>query len=165
MVAVAARYGENEFGAQYLLPVSVDGLIVVASICLVELTGRIQQPPILRVVRGELPATPATPPTVSVTTTVEPAKTSPTVISNDGCPDGQATPRPRAKRVKPRSLTAEQRVTAAHRKEPGASHERIGELAEVSLSTVKRHRPTGSPSVDLAAETINATGPRPKATA
>ena len=36
MVAVAARFGETG-AAPYLLPVSVDGLIVVASICLVEL--------------------------------------------------------------------------------------------------------------------------------
>ncbi|MBM0275810.1 DUF2637 domain-containing protein [Micromonospora tarensis] len=40
MAAVAARYGETN-GAQYLLPLSVDGLVVVASICLVELGGRI----------------------------------------------------------------------------------------------------------------------------
>lgn len=40
MAGVAARYGE--VGASpYLLPLSVDGLIVVASICLVELGGRI----------------------------------------------------------------------------------------------------------------------------
>ncbi|MFV2102800.1 DUF2637 domain-containing protein [Micromonospora sp. LOL_024] len=40
MAAVAARYGETN-GSQYLLPLSVDGLVVVASICLVELGGRI----------------------------------------------------------------------------------------------------------------------------
>ncbi|MDG4809954.1 DUF2637 domain-containing protein [Micromonospora sp. WMMD1120] len=40
MAAVASRYGETG-GAQYLLPLSVDGLVVVASICLVELGGRI----------------------------------------------------------------------------------------------------------------------------
>jgi hypothetical protein len=40
MAAVAARYGEIN-SAQYLLPLSVDGLVVVASICLVELGGRI----------------------------------------------------------------------------------------------------------------------------
>lgn len=40
MAAVAAHYGEIN-GAQYLLPLSVDGLVVVASICLVELGGRI----------------------------------------------------------------------------------------------------------------------------
>jgi hypothetical protein len=40
MAAVAARYGEAGSTA-YLLPVSVDGLIVVASVCLVELAHRI----------------------------------------------------------------------------------------------------------------------------
>src|SRR4051794_16293048 len=40
MAGVAARYGE-EGAAAYLLPLSVDGLIVVASICLVELGSRI----------------------------------------------------------------------------------------------------------------------------
>jgi hypothetical protein len=42
MVGVAARYGETG-ASPYLLPVSVDGLIVVASVCLVELAGRIRQ--------------------------------------------------------------------------------------------------------------------------
>jgi hypothetical protein len=41
MAAVAARYGETG-ASPYLLPLSVDGLIVVASICLVELGGRIR---------------------------------------------------------------------------------------------------------------------------
>jgi hypothetical protein len=41
MVSVAARFGETGV-APYLLPVSVDGLIVVASVCLVELAGRIR---------------------------------------------------------------------------------------------------------------------------
>ena len=41
MAGVAARYGETD-ASPYLLPVSVDGLIVVASICLVELSGRIR---------------------------------------------------------------------------------------------------------------------------
>ncbi|WP_213450909.1 DUF2637 domain-containing protein [Rhizomonospora bruguierae] len=40
MAGVAARYGETG-AAAYLLPLSVDGLIVVASICLVELGARI----------------------------------------------------------------------------------------------------------------------------
>ncbi len=42
MVGVAAKYGE-EGAAPYLLPLSVDGLIVVASICLVELGSRITE--------------------------------------------------------------------------------------------------------------------------
>jgi hypothetical protein len=41
MAGVASRYGEDG-SSPYLLPVSVDGLIVVASICLVELSGRIR---------------------------------------------------------------------------------------------------------------------------
>jgi hypothetical protein len=39
MAGVAAHYGETG-ASPYLLPLSVDGLIVVASICLVELSGR-----------------------------------------------------------------------------------------------------------------------------
>lgn len=39
MAAVAARYGEEAITA-HILPLSVDGLIVVASICLVELGGQ-----------------------------------------------------------------------------------------------------------------------------
>lgn len=42
MAGVATRYGETGASA-YLLPISVDGLIVVASICLVELSGRIDR--------------------------------------------------------------------------------------------------------------------------
>lgn len=41
MAGVASRYGETD-ASPYLLPVSVDGLIVVASISLVELAGRIR---------------------------------------------------------------------------------------------------------------------------
>ncbi|MDG4834185.1 DUF2637 domain-containing protein [Solwaraspora sp. WMMD1047] len=41
MVGVASRYGETGLSA-YLLPISVDGLIVVASISLVELSARLQ---------------------------------------------------------------------------------------------------------------------------
>lgn len=39
MASVAAAHGEN--GSKYLLPLSVDGLVVVSSISLVELTGQI----------------------------------------------------------------------------------------------------------------------------
>ena len=41
MAGVAARYGETG-ASPYLLPVSVDGLIVVSSVCLVEIGGRIR---------------------------------------------------------------------------------------------------------------------------
>ena len=54
MVDVAARYGETG-ASPYLLPLSVDGLIVVASICLVELGGR------LRTAVQSTPSTPSAP--------------------------------------------------------------------------------------------------------
>ena len=41
MAGVISRYGEVG-AAPYLIPLSVDGLVVVASVCLVELAGRIQ---------------------------------------------------------------------------------------------------------------------------
>jgi hypothetical protein len=41
MQGVAVKFGE-ETGSSYLLPISVDGLIVVASVSLVELAGRIR---------------------------------------------------------------------------------------------------------------------------
>lgn len=44
MVGVAVRYGESGAAASYLLPISVDGLVVVASISLVEIAGRIRTP-------------------------------------------------------------------------------------------------------------------------
>ncbi|MFC4148054.1 DUF2637 domain-containing protein [Micromonospora mangrovi] len=42
MAGVAARYGETQAAAAYLLPLSVDGLVVVASVSLVEITGRLR---------------------------------------------------------------------------------------------------------------------------
>jgi hypothetical protein len=41
MVGVAIRYGE-EGAAPYLIPLSVDGLVIVASVCLVEIAGRLR---------------------------------------------------------------------------------------------------------------------------
>ncbi|WP_258400604.1 DUF2637 domain-containing protein [Micromonospora saelicesensis] len=56
MVGVAARYGETDAAASYLLPISVDGLVVVASISLVEIAGRIRTPS-LSPADGQQPAT------------------------------------------------------------------------------------------------------------
>nr|BFE64982.1 hypothetical protein GCM10020063_095080 [Dactylosporangium thailandense] len=45
MAGVAARYGEQGL-APYLIPLSVDGVVVVASVCLVELAGRMRAEPV-----------------------------------------------------------------------------------------------------------------------
>ncbi|WP_435204949.1 DUF2637 domain-containing protein [Micromonospora sp. bgisy143] len=60
MVGVAARYGETDAAASYLLPISVDGLVVVASISLVEIAGRIRTP-LVSAVDGQQPAATPTP--------------------------------------------------------------------------------------------------------
>ncbi len=63
MVGVAARYGETG-ASPYLLPLSVDGLIIVASVCLVELAGRIRRletaPAGERTAAGDAVASPST---------------------------------------------------------------------------------------------------------
>jgi hypothetical protein len=58
MAGVAAKYGETGASA-YLLPISVDGLILVASICLIELGGRIAQEQAAKRAAAEPPAAPA----------------------------------------------------------------------------------------------------------
>jgi hypothetical protein len=65
MAGVASRYGETD-ASPYLLPISVDGLIVVASISLVELAGRIRA--------LEAPPQPATSTAVPIVPPAAPAR-------------------------------------------------------------------------------------------
>jgi hypothetical protein len=150
MAGVAARYGETG-AAPFMIPISVDGLIVVASICLVELGGRI------RTAESPVPA----PVTAPVAPVDEPAQ-EPAVVQADNNPAAgpEPAPAPRPRRPKPRSLTAAERVAAAYAKEPKATLERLAELANVHVSTVKRNRPTSSPSVDQAGKTATRNGSR-----
>lgn len=150
MVGVATRYGEADSSA-YLLPFSVDGLIVVASISLVEIGGRIraltdpatetatviESAPAAAEVTA--PATPDAPVTVVEPAPVPAVKTSP------------------AKRVTPRPVSAE-KVAKAAAKLPGATVTEIAAKAGVSVSTARRHlsaqRVTdASPSAPVPAET------------
>lgn len=75
-------------------------------------------------------------------------------------PDGAPEPTPAAqipaqpvrRRVHAKQLTAAERVAAAHAKDPNVTHERLAELAQVSVSTVKRYRPgriNGTPTPHL----------------
>jgi hypothetical protein len=73
MVAVATRYGETGI-TPYLLPISVDGLIVVASISLVELAGRIRH--------TETPLTPVDTHTSTTGTTGPTARAVDTIPAN-----------------------------------------------------------------------------------
>ncbi|MFI1994972.1 DUF2637 domain-containing protein [Actinoplanes sp. NPDC020271] len=147
MVGVATRYGEADSSA-YLLPFSVDGLIVVASISLVEIGGRIRaladdavpaESPAPATAEVIAPQTPAAPVTVAEPAPVPTVKTSP------------------AKRVTPRPASAE-KVAKAAAKMPGATVAEIAAKAGVSVSTARRHLPAqrvtdASPFAPVAAET------------
>src|SRR5690606_28318840 len=89
MVGVAARYGETG-ASPYLLPLSVDGLVVVASVCLVELAGRIAS--------AERSATATQPATVAATVTRPAPVVAPAPPAT--APVVAATRRPRANPVR-----------------------------------------------------------------
>ncbi|MFC4090235.1 DUF2637 domain-containing protein [Micromonospora sp. GCM10011541] len=93
LAGVAARYGETEAGAAYLLPVSVDGLVIVASVTLVEITAQIRAatpehglPPITR--PEPVPAVPA------AATPAPPSATTPTIATTAHRPEAGILPAP-----------------------------------------------------------------------
>lgn len=143
MVGVAVHYGETG-PSPYLIPFSVDGLIVIASVSLVEIGGRIRRMTTV----AELIAAPAELSTVEPVTEPEP-----TVPAAEPEPVVKARP----KRVTPRPASAD-KVAKVAAKMPGASAAAIAEKAGVSPSTVRRRlaamRATdASPSTPEPAET------------
>jgi Protein of unknown function (DUF2637) len=102
MQGVAVNYGESESSA-YLLPISVDGLIVVASVSLVELAGRIRlveerknnpvQAPVAPVRFIEPTAAPAFPATAPVSPAVAPTPlpVRPTPVHEEPVPASAVT--------------------------------------------------------------------------
>lgn len=119
MAGVAARYGEVG-AAPYLMPLSVDGLVVVASVCLVELAGRIQP------VDSEPVTTADSEP---VTTADMPADISPDTEPAAAKPAGR-TPRKRD------TGKAVARLRARH---PHLSAAQIAQRLGVTDRTVRRH--------------------------
>ncbi|SCE71609.1 Protein of unknown function [Micromonospora haikouensis] len=157
MVGVAVRYGEADSSA-YLLPFSVDGLIVVASISLVEIGGRIRALT-ETTIEAEAVSEPAPAP-------VDLVESKPVYTNEDiwGPELPAAEPAPvlavkktPAKRVTPRPVSAE-KVAKAAAKMPDAPVSEIAAKAGVSVSTARRHlaalRVTdASPSAPVPAET------------
>jgi hypothetical protein len=119
MVSVAARYGEASTSA-HLIPLSVDGLVVVASGCLVEIGGR----------RRDVPAPVAddiaSPEAVEA---VEAAETVETVDKTAKSTIGRRTPRP----------SAASTVARLRAKHPDWTTGQIARRAGVSERTVRRH--------------------------
>ncbi|MCW6004284.1 DUF2637 domain-containing protein [Micromonospora sp. CPCC 205371] len=86
MVGVAARYGETGLSA-YLLPVSVDGLVVVASISLLELSGQLR----LRQFPRPAPSAPQRTRSSALPATEPPAAVSPASTPANAVPVGDTT--------------------------------------------------------------------------
>jgi hypothetical protein len=117
MAGVAARYGEQG-AAPYLIPLSVDGLVVVASVCLVELAGR------LRTV--DQPDT--TPDTAPDTAT-------------DSAASAVAVPEPQAARTprRPAKPTTADAVARLRKRHPDMTSTDIARRLGVTDRTARRH--------------------------
>lgn len=120
MAAVAARYGETG-ASPYLLPLSVDGLVVVASICLVELSGRIRA--------ASVPAVSG--PVFDHAAPIGPVPAPVRV-------DKVSTPKAPVRKPQPSSR---ERVERAHKRTPQASNVELAERLNLTPKTVSRHRP------------------------
>ena len=129
MAGVAARYGETG-ASPYLLPLSVDGLIVVASICLVELGGRISAVDTKddqRTAAAEAPApVPAPPPLRVASAPSQPATTRAPV---------RATGRPRRPVTETAALAAQIEATRPH-----ATEADVAEALGITLSRLRAVR-------------------------
>lgn len=162
MVAVASRYGETD-ASPYLIPLSVDGLVVVASICLVELSGRIRAAGnttegdsrgATREKRQELlPGTGGD--AAGLGEAVEGRGGTPAAgatgegVREVGAPaEGAGEPvaeptklSPPPVRVRKPHTTNPERVARAWQKTPDASPADIAKRLKLSRATVNRHRP------------------------
>jgi hypothetical protein len=128
MTAVASRYGEVGT-SPYLLPISVDGLIVVASISLVELAGRIRH------AEDQLSAGSSTV-----------ADAVPVVVfhDTDQAPDDELIGRARVVAADHRARTGRSITRDQLRAELGVSEETAGELLHrISTGTASRPAPPG----------------------
>lgn len=139
MAGVAIQYGE-EGAAPYLIPVSVDGLVVVASVCLIELSGRIQAAARKTAVELPQPAEPDERADVGRVPQPEAPDKAPD-IQPDAEPDTPAdtdpvpTPRNRPKR-KRSTATAVARLRERH---PEMTSVEIARRVGVTDRTVRRH--------------------------
>lgn len=124
MAAVAARYGEQG-AAPYLIPLSVDGLVVVASVCLVELAGRIDAAATSAVATETEPVS-----TVDIAPDIEPDNPPDPVADTTRAPS-----RPRAVRKRD-TATAVARLRARH---PDMTAVDIARRIGVTDRTVRRH--------------------------
>lgn len=138
MVSVSLDAGEAPIAA-HLLPLSVDGLVVVASICLVEITNRL-----------------------NTTTSTAPAARRPVdrgarlkaTPPSEQPPTSRPAP-PRAQSVNGAGSAVGERVRQLAAQHPGWTQAELAEAAGCSIRTVRRHLTAPTPS----AATAEAAGP------
>jgi hypothetical protein len=141
MVSVAARNGESASSA-HLLPLSVDGLVVVASVSLVEIAARLRATSAPAVVVVEPPAPVAEP---EPDTATESGETSEVLAVRPRV----TSPARRTSRPAPRSAAAE--VTRLRDKYPDWTVGQIAAKAGVAERTVRRHLNAAPAAADVAA--------------
>lgn len=130
MAGVAAKYGETGAGP-YLLPLSVDGLIVVMSISLVELAGRLRS---------------ATEPE-----SAEPTAEQPEPVADDTTSDPTPEPMPTANPNHPTAV----KIRKLRARYPDLAQEEIAPKAGVRLRTVSRYWPVTAPDIPSDPEPVN----------
>jgi Protein of unknown function (DUF2637) len=151
MAGVASRYGETG-SSPYLLPLSVDGLIVVASICLVELGGRIRAADEENGEgNGEAGAEPEHTQRGAASGVQVPSDHGEPGRQSRGAEGGRAPSEeagqegvPAGVKLTPRRKrppTSEPKVVRAHGRYPGESNAQLAKRLNLSEPTVKRHRP------------------------
>ncbi|MGW0218512.1 DUF2637 domain-containing protein [Micromonospora chokoriensis] len=140
MVGVAAHYGETDAAASYLLPVSVDGLVVVASISLVEIAGRIRTPSFSPTKGRPSATTPAeTPsPTVEPSSMEAPAPASEPVGATRLAGDHPASPPPRSQTAI-RGDEGEQPTTEVARQAPTGARGSVEVTPELPRVEARDH--------------------------
>jgi hypothetical protein len=139
MVSVAARNGESASSA-HLLPLSVDGLVVVASVSLVEIAAR------LRVISTPSAVALVEPPAPVTVTEPDPAVTDQAEPSKSPGPE-YPTVRPSRRPSRPAPRSAADKVTRLRAKNPTWTVGQIAEKAGVTERTARRHlnTPTSPP--------------------
>jgi hypothetical protein len=128
MVGVVARYGETGT-VPYLLPLSVDGLIVVASISLIELSARPSSPP------APAPAAPAT----AEPSTARSAETPATLTPPAALPAPAATPPPPTAQAEPIAEPMDQPAAEPQSGLPSASVN--GDSSQIDLPPDDQPKP------------------------
>lgn len=138
MAGVAARYGETG-ASPYLLPLSVDGLVVVASICLVEIGGRIrdvgQLAEVAQPATAELVVPPATAPVFLEPASAPPA---PVEVPPVGAPVDDDSAGLKVRQDTRSAQQIELAVRAMKQADPKLSQRKIAEVVMVPATTVRR---------------------------